>query len=33
MERDPAAATAWINANPLPEPVREHLQRELNGRN
>lgn len=33
MERDPAAATAWINANPLPEPVREHIQREHNGRN
>jgi hypothetical protein len=33
MERDPAAATAWINSNPVPEPVREHIQRELNRTN
>lgn len=33
LERDPAAATAWIRSNPVPEPVREHLQRELNGTN
>jgi hypothetical protein len=33
MERDPAAATTWINSNPVPEPVREHLQRQLNQTN
>ncbi len=30
IERDPAAATQWIQSNPLPEPVQQHLQRRLN---
>ena len=30
IERDPAAVTQWIQSNPLPEPVQQHLQRRLN---
>jgi len=30
IERDPAAATQWIQSNPLPETVQQHLQRRLN---
>jgi hypothetical protein len=26
LERDPAGAGAWIDSNPLPDPVRERLQ-------
>lgn len=30
LEREPAAATAWINSNPLPQPVMDHIQRQHN---
>jgi hypothetical protein len=30
LEREPAAATAWINSNPLPQPVLDHIRRQLN---
>jgi hypothetical protein len=30
IERDRTAATQWIQTNPLPEPVQQHLQRRLN---
>jgi hypothetical protein len=31
QERDPAAANAWMQTNPIPEPVREYIQRESKG--
>jgi hypothetical protein len=33
MERDQAAASAWMNSNTVPDTVREYIQREYNGTN
>jgi hypothetical protein len=33
MERDQAAASAWMNSNTVPDSVREYIQREYNGTN
>ncbi|MES2477227.1 MAG: hypothetical protein V4640_15690 [Verrucomicrobiota bacterium] len=31
MDRDPASAQAWINNNPIPDPVRQALDRRASG--
>jgi hypothetical protein len=29
MESDPAAAQAWLQSNPLPQPVLQRIQQEI----
>ena len=31
LNRDPASAQAWINSNPLPDAVRQDLERRASG--